>query len=244
VNKTMKAAVSTLACLACGCADTVKYSRGRYERVYDREVVSSRPAGEEGALDYRVANHRLLLQVSRHNLCERETRESYQIVERMDHSAQNGWWVVPLLGLISTTAGALVLENAHSQPTQGLDSDGKPNNPRQDSYAISGILLSLGLLGMMDVPLVGGRDVVREKGVRTVPESVTCGSRAYVGPVTVIRAGRSTQAQTDQSGRASVAMTPLAGGDSAAPVSVAIKEFDLLRTLQLTPDELVELGID
>jgi hypothetical protein len=39
-------------------------------------------------------------------------------------------------------------------------------------------------------------------------------------------------------------MTALAGGDSAAPVSVAIMEFNLLRTLQLTPDELVELGID
>jgi hypothetical protein len=39
-------------------------------------------------------------------------------------------------------------------------------------------------------------------------------------------------------------MTPLAGGDSAAPVSVSVEEFNLLRTLQLTPDELVELGID
>lgn len=47
MNKTMNTAFSVLACVACGCTDTVKCGRGRYEPVHNQEVVSSRPAGVE-----------------------------------------------------------------------------------------------------------------------------------------------------------------------------------------------------
>ena len=236
--------VASLTCFAAGCADTLDYSRGRDERVLDQRVESSRPTGEEPAVDYEVRGRRLLLKVSQRTICQRQIHQTYAVVERVEHVAQPGWWLVPALGLASTVGGVTVLKYAPNAPTQGTDSEGKPDNPREDMYAMGGILLGVGLLAMLDFPIVGVRDHVQETNSRTVSDTTICGERPFTGPASLTHAGRSLHVELGSDGRAAVDLTPLAGGDAAAPIIVVIESLNLQRELPLTPQDVAALRLE
>jgi hypothetical protein len=218
-------------------------SRGRYERVLDREVVSTRPIDEEPVASFEVANHRLMLKVAHHRLCEQQVREDYEVSEQVEHTAPPQWWIVPLVGVASTILGGMLLENAPNLPTQGVDSDGKQANPRATAFALGAIFTSVGVVAMLDVPWVGVRNHVRESNTRTVSESVPCGERPYIGPIRISRTGRTVVTQTNTSGRSVVDVASLVSGDPASAMLLEVEELNLQKSLDLTTSDLAELGI-
>jgi hypothetical protein len=238
-------ALSGLVCSSAGCAETIDTSRGKYEQVLSRQIVAYQPASEEGDVRYMVARRRLGLSLSYRRICEQRIREEFQVVERVDHRARSNWWIMPLVGLASTSLGVMVLANAHNQPTEGVDPEGRQSNLRNDAYGIGTVCLAGGLLALMDFPLVGVRDHVRSSDSRIVSEAGSCGpARPYVGAITVVRGDRSVESRTDASGRASVDLASLAGVDPGLPVSVVFGATGVHRSLDLAPEELVELGIE
>jgi hypothetical protein len=236
--------VAGLACSASGCADTLNYSRGRNEHVLDQQVVSSRPVREEPIVEYEVRNHSLVLKVVHRKMCQRQIHESYQVVERVEHVARRDWWLVPTLGLASAVGGGAMLKYAPSTPTEGTDSEGKPTKPRQAMYAVGGLLLGIGLLAILDFPVVGMRDHVQETNSRMVSDTAACGDRPFVGPVTLTHVGLSLQVALGDDGRAAVDLTPLAGGDAAAPVMVVIESLNIQRELPLSPQDVAALRLE
>ena len=234
---------TAIACLALGCGTTIDYGRGKYERVLDREIMSSRSMGEKPVATFEVADRHLLVKVAYHRMCEQQVREDYEVTERVEHTAPSSWWVIPLVGVASTILGGMLLENAANLPTQSVDSDGKPENPRASAYAYGAIFTSLGVAAMLDVPRVGVRDHVRESNTRTVSENVPCGERPFAGTVRLSRAGRNLVIQTNAAGRATVDVTSLANGDPTSAIMLEADELNLQKSLELTSGELAELGI-
>ena len=232
-----------LACLLQGCGATLDNSRGRYERILEREVVSKRPKGEKPVASFEVTDHRLMLKIAYNRTCEQQVREDYEVSEQVEHTAPPQWWIVPLVGVASTILGGMLLENAPNLPTQGVDSDGKQENPRATAYALGAIFTSIGVAAMFDVPRVGVRNHVRESNTRTVSESVPCGERPYTGPVTIARAGRTVVTQTNTSGRSVVDVASLSTGDPTSAIMLEVEELNLQKSLDLTTSDLAELGI-
>jgi hypothetical protein len=235
--------VAGLACFAAGCAGTLDYSRGRSERVLDQRVVSSQPVREEPAVDYAVRGHRLMLKVAQRKMCQRQILQSYQVVERVEHVAQPGWWFIPTLGVAMAGGGVALLKYAPNAPTEGTDSEGKPSHPREDMYVMGSILLGVGLLAMLDFPIVGVRDHARESNTRTVSEKAPCGTRPYSGPVRLTRAGRTMLVETNGSGGTVVDLSALANGEPPSTIMLEVEELNLQKSLDLTASDLAQLGI-
>jgi hypothetical protein len=237
MNKTATRSIALLCCLSVGCGETVSVSRGTFERTVAQDEIARRPGREESQVSYLSEPGRLRLRIVQRRTCEVDVLRHYEVLERIEKKPKvEDWWMLAVVGGVVGLAGGIVIAAAHTQPTQGVDSDNKPTNPRQDAYGIGGVIVALGAsLVLVGMPITGTSDVLVSRNSKPETQFVTCGERPFHGRIEILHNGQRLEAHTNTEGEASIDAADLGGMATSERLVVSAPAIGLTTEMVVDP---------